>query len=242
MKRLAITALVAIAALAPAGAAEAAFHKQARFVGHISGKQVTTWKIDKHPISRNCQGQRYMEGDGTETTRFKSEKPMRLLVERYGNATPSVKYGVWNRFSAGVPAITAEGKIERTGRILYTLDPGECHDAGDPTSDDTGPYDCGPEPFDPRVYLNWFGSRLQVETVNRLVVDYRNCPIYDPAEVSDGDFTTTSQRFPVNEAFDKSKGLIVVRAHKTFREKFPAVHGSATTKVTWTLRLRRKGS
>ena len=242
MKRLAITAFIATAALAPAGAAEAAFHKQARFVGYISGKQVTKWSIEKHPTYRNCQGQTYMGGDGSETVRFKSEKPMRLLVQRYGTAAPSVKYGAWNQFSAGVPAITAQGNVERTGRVVYTLDPGECHDAGDPTSDDTGPYDCGDEPFDPRVYLNWQGSRLRVEAINRLVPEYRNCPLYSPSDVSDADFTTTSQRFPVNEAFDESKGLIVVRGHKVFTEKFPSVHGTARTTVSWELRLRRKGS
>ena len=45
MKRATITALVAVAAVAPAAAAEAAFHKQARFVGHVSAKQVTTWNV-----------------------------------------------------------------------------------------------------------------------------------------------------------------------------------------------------
>jgi hypothetical protein len=80
--------------------------------------------------------------------------------------------------------------------------------------------------------------------INLLLTDYENCPLYHPSEADEGDFTTTTttQRFPVKEVFDESQGLIVVVGRKTFTEEFPKVQATATTTVTWTLRLRRKGT
>jgi hypothetical protein len=240
MKRAVALAAVAVAALAPAGAAEAAPQKTARFVAYVSGKQVTTWNMPRYATYRDCQGQRYTEGEGREVVTFRSEKPTRLLVYKNGAYGPFVRYGTWSRFGQSTAiGIQATGKADRTGRVVHSLEPSVCHDAGDPTSEDTGPYDCGSRPYSPAVGLDWRGNRLTLATLDLFPEPFQNCPLNVPAGVDGQDITKISERYPARDLFDRSQGLVVVLGRQTFTGKFQSDHGTTTTTVTWKLRLRR---
>jgi hypothetical protein len=240
MKRAAALVAAAVAALAPAGAAEAAPQKSAKFVAYVSGKQETTWNVPRYATYRDCQGQRYTEGEGRELVTFRSRKPMRILVYKNGAYGPFVRYGTWSRFGGSLSTgIHTTGKAERTGRTVHSIEPSVCHDAGDPTSEDTGPYDCGSRPFEPVVHLNWSGDRLELSTLDLFPEPFENCPLYVPAGVDQQDITKIGQRYPARAVFDRSQGLVEVLGRKTFTAKIAHDHGTATTTVTWKVRLRR---
>ncbi len=69
--------------------------------------------------------------------------------------------------------------------------------------------------------------------------EFKNCPLFTPDDADGGSFTSIDQRFPARELFDRSKGLIVVVAKKTWTGKIAADHGTATTTTRFTVRLRR---
>ena len=240
-----VLAAAAVASLAPAGAAEAASQKTAKFVAYVEGKQVTTWNVPRYNTYRDCQGQRWHEGSGTETVRFRT-KPMKVLVYKNPMATvPMVKYGTWNMFKVTSNSyLDGTGKVERTGRSVFGLDPAECYDAGDPTVEDNGPYDCGTRRWDPSVSLHWTGNRVEIHVI-QLVRDldgsdrFENCPIETPMDAAEGEWTEISQRYPVRDVFDRSQGLVEVLGRKTWTEKVMRDHGTATTTTTFKLRLRR---
>lgn len=135
-------------AAADSGARAAAISKPrvAKFLAYVSGKQTTTWKVPRHGVGSSCQGQRYLEAGGTETVRF-SSKPTKIIVWTHRGYGPFVKYGTWKFLSESASGMATSGRVARTGTMKYTLDPGVCFDAGDPTTDDTGPYDCGEKTF-----------------------------------------------------------------------------------------------
>jgi hypothetical protein len=241
MRKTLMAAVTAAAALAPAGAAGAA--DQARFVAYVEGKQVTTWDIPRHDTYFNCQGQRWEEGGGREVVRFQI-KPTRILV--YRNRTGSslqMKIGTWSLFKQRPRfSITGSGKLERTGRIVRGIDPSVCHDADDPTVEDTGPYDCGSRTLAPDVSIGWVGDRVHVDATDLLGpvgATFENCPVMGPVEPTEGGYTKIGERYPVRDVFDRSQGLVEVLGRKTWTEKIAAGHGTATTTTTFKLRLRR---
>jgi hypothetical protein len=236
----AVAVAVALVAVAPAAAAP----KPARFVAHIQGKQVTTWKEPRWKGNSDCQGQRYQEGGGTETVRFKSKKPFRLTAVRLGR-TVDVMYGTWRKLdysrSFGIPT---PGTITRNASIVHSIEPGYCFGGG-PTQSDTGPYDCRTlRRPDWETRLSWYGSRLEVEVLDTGSFLpggdrdwFDNCPMIVPFDADEGEITTISQRYPVRDLFDRSQGLVEVLGRKRFEYEDQFRH--ATTNVTWKLRLRR---
>jgi hypothetical protein len=243
MKKALATAVLAAAALTPVGAAEAeAGFKTARFVAYVEGKQTTTWNVPRYPTGGNCMGATFHESHGEEKIRWRT-KPMKVLVFKAPRATSvQVRYGSWSIFSQrSEPGLTGTGTLVRSGSRLDTLDPGPCHDAGDPTSDDHGPYDCGTQPYDPSVAIGWRSNRVRVEVANMIkpLTDFVNCPVDGPLEPDEGEWTNISQRYPVKDVFDRSRGLIEVLGRKTWTEKIHRDHGTATTVTTFKLRLWR---
>jgi hypothetical protein len=214
-------------------------------VAYVEGKQVTTWNVPRYNTYRDCQGQRWHEGKGTETVSFRT-KPTRILVVKPPLATePQVKVGTWSRFK--VPkgySIFGTGKVERTGQHIHGIDPAVCHDAGDPTQTDTGPYDCGTRPFHPDVVIRWRAGRVEISADDLVrplgpVGEFANCPIEAPIEPHTGAWTDISQRYPLRDVFDRSQGLVEVLGRKTWTENVVRDHGTATTTTTFKLRLRR---
>ena len=128
---------------------------------------------------------------------------------------------------------------------MYGVEPAVCHDAGDPTVWDTGPYDCGTIDFDPDVTIGWKGNRVEIHADDLVVpidgtsTDFENCPIEGPVEPHEGAWTNISQRYPVRDLFDRSQGLVEVLGLRTWTEKIRNDHGTATTTTTFKLRLRR---
>ena len=229
--------------------ADAAGPKIARFVAHVSAKQVTTWDVPRFNTYRNCQGQRWHEGGGTETIRWKT-KPFRVMATKYaGHTDPYLRLNTWSIFKAPRTTTTpGAGFIERAGRKVYGIDPGECFDSGDPTIEQDGPYDCGRLPFAVAVGLDHRGGQVTVrgDTVHvptgrgSAGDPYDACPVAAPEGADHSQWNEISQELPARELFDRSQGLTVVLGRKTWMSGIAADHGMATTTTTFTLRMRRK--
>lgn len=230
-------------------ATTAAKPQTARFVAYVEGKQVTDWKVPRYASGSDCQGQRYTEGGGGETIRF-ATKPFKLLAYRLpGRTEPMLRFGTWDQFAqTDAFSVKATGTLKRTGKLEYSLDPGQCHDADDPTSSDSGPYDCGRAPFTGYTSFSWRGKRMTVHFTGSPKNDdgstftFDNCPIEGPLEPLEGTWNEIDQEFAPRDLLDASLGLHEVLGRKQWTDKIHRDHGTATTTTTFKLRLRRKGS
>jgi hypothetical protein len=237
-----VACLAGAAALAPAAEARV---REARFVAYVSGKQETTWKLPRTNTYLNCQGQRWEEGEGSETVRFRS-KPMRVLVYMNGRYGPFVRYGTWSLNT--VPKRTSlegKGTITRTGRHTGGIEPGWCFSLPTTREDFGAPYDCGTQKWEPDVQLRWERDKVTVSAAREFVpiqgTGFETCPLFRTAEAGLADFVDVAQRYPRKDVFDPSQGLVEVLGRKTFSGqvgKHP-VFGPGSTTVTWKLRLRR---
>lgn len=233
MRRSVISAAVAIALVAvlgvPASGAAAGI-ATARFSVQVTGVQTTKWSWNG-PSGTDCNGTQTTHGEGTEVYRFDTGKNKRLLVRRNLFGAVSFQQGTWDVNAIDSPlGFRTPTRLTRHGLITHTWTGGWC---GHPAPTNTGPYDCVQRHGRSDVSVDPVGDgrRVQVGVENPpLWKSYTNCPIFAPAGVSQGGFTTTYGRLSNKLLFGR-QNKIVVEDGKVYRRNDGSVDATSTTHI-----------
>jgi hypothetical protein len=230
----AVPAGVAEAADAPSADARAAATPgiQSRaFRVSIKGTQTTTWEQHHAPIGQCDQGS---DGVGRETATFRTRRPVRMLLRRFGNAN-SVLFSARDKSNA----LAATGKVNRTAEILLgDLDP-RCEGTGG------GGFiapDCGARDADLKLRLSFVPSRRDggIWMQSDFFTLYKNCPLLGPGfpEIltSNTNGKPVTAKIPAKDLFDRSVGkhIVIARGEQTAKD----AETDRTTSVRWEITLR----
>jgi len=220
-------------AAAPAASARAAATPgvQSRvFRISIKGTQTTEWEQHHAPVGRCDQSS---DGVGRETATFRTRKPVRMQVQRFGGAN-SVLFG-----GAKGNALAAKGKVDRTADILLgDFDP-LCKGTG---GGGTSAPDCGARDANLQLRLSFVPSRRHggIWMQGDFFTLYQNCPLLGtgfPEILTDNtNGKPVTAKIPAADLFDRSIGkhIVIARGERTAKD----AETEWTTRVRWEITLR----
>ena len=237
---IAIAATVARAAGVRSSAARASVPgaiEQRTFKVDVSGVQWTTWTL--HDPSQNACDPA-LNGSGSERVSFRSVRPERIVVRRYG--TSYVIIG--DPFHVAGNDLLTRATVTRHGTVSPTpVSPG-CGDNGG-LGGPAPPPDCGTKRvvFDVRIsYVNQprHGFTLTEGDLGTLVDPFKNCPwtggvVTFPKLLDEQDLKPVLAALRVADLFNRAYGQQIVLGHG--RQTTDEAGVGTTTRIGWSIRL-----
>lgn len=242
MKRL-ILLLVAAVVLVAVPTAQAA--RTVKFTLTYEGTLTTTWNLPRYVVPANCYTRAWEHGDGKETWRIRTRGPQKVQVTQ---ASPTLVFFLAGWGLAGNGSIQAGGLISRDAHMASGFDPGPC---GGPTGiDPPRPTDCGDRLPSYSLNIGYLNRSLSVQpfptnAITNQHIAYATCILPTADDVVQGQWPSgVNGRLTRSQIFGRARTL-TVRGSRTWSEPHhsskPLGQLSTTTKLDWTVVLRRAG-
>jgi hypothetical protein len=241
------SALLAAAALALAlpSAAGAAAAPEARWTATFEMTQQIDWKLPRYDTTSDCFHRFWAEGNGSETWKMKTRRPVKVLAYRLSRQVPVVfKYGTFDRFAMGGDGLRAAGFIVRRRHEAGGYEPGRC--GGDSQIFDPEKYDCGSRLSEYDVTVGFVRGRAYFSSLptGEPMQPYRNCDVHAPADFGGEETAPSAARFNAAALLSGRRTIVLSGSDSESMviTKNPGA-GKLTTRgsIRWTLTLTPAG-
>jgi len=205
-------AAAAIAVAAQPAAARPKPPKTAKFTATFEASYKTTWNQPKRLTGGSaCGGLNYTQGSGEESWTIKTRKAHKLLAYKtsYG---ASLLHGTWDPQAEEAFTIDAFGVHQRSGRVYWTIEPGEC--GGEFKVQPKDPdEDCGTRL--PEYGLRFDGTTKYYPNLMRAPHQrkektwFSDCDLRLADELVEGAWPRVEEKLPVKKLFGRAKTVVV---------------------------------
>ena len=239
----AAAAACSLLAVALPGAADAGV-RTAKFTATFDATLKTTWSLPRHTTPQDCYHVRWRHGTGSETWKIRSRGAGTKVTARSSNG-PAVGWSTGWELGGTPVDFLAGGIIDRDSHLGEGWTPGPC--GGEPGVVEKPKQDCGSRLPSYEIALSQQGDRisampLAAATARNEKNTYDECFLPTATGVLAGTWPKVEAKLAKSAVFGRSRTL-TAKGVKTWREPKHSASGtgtlSTTTKLTWTLKLRR---